>query len=39
MCFSILIELYAKKSDFIVCNVYLNKYDYEEINKDTKIPA
>lgn len=27
------------KVNFIICNLCLNKYDYKEINKDTKIPA
>ena len=32
----ILIELYAKKVNFIVCNLHLNKGDCRGINKDTK---
>lgn len=39
MSLSIVIELYAKKVYFIVCNLYLCKCDYREKNKNGKIPA
>lgn len=29
----------SKKVNFIVYNLYLNRYDYREINKSMKIPA
>lgn len=35
----ILIELYAKKVNFIVSNLHLNIGDCREINKDTKRPG